>query len=291
MKISVSFDQDMFLRQLHKARLDLDDALERMSTGVRVRYASDDPQVAGELLRLADESQKLTMRQRGISQARPWLQLTERGLTELGNILASASTYAMQGASDILQPEEKIALAEQIHGLREQVEGIANLKLAGRYIFSGTLTEMQPFDASGNYQGNSREIEIPLDDVNVSLNLAGDQVFGTGSSGALAILDDLEAALRTNDTDTVQNLLEPLDDAISANAALLARVGTRLKMLDDADVRIGDRQLEVAERANALGAADLAQAISDVQKFETGYNATLAAGARLFGPTFFDYLG
>jgi len=40
-----------------------------------------------------------------------------------------------------------------------------------------------------------------------------------------------------------------------------------------------------------VAAADLAQAISDATRFSRTHEATLAAGARLYGPTFFDYLG
>ena len=48
--------------------------------------------------------------------------------------------------------------------------------------------------------------------------------------------------------------------------------------------------LEVKSRANDIGSADMAQTVSDVAKYTQGHEATLAAGARLYGSTFFDYL-
>ena len=57
------------------------------------------------------------------------------------------------------------------------------------------------------------------------------------------------------------------------------------------DIRIQDRLTQAEQRYGDLGSADMAQAISDSQKYETALSATLSAGAYLFGPTFFDYLG
>lgn len=292
MRVSQSFSQDLFIRNLKTVRENYEDALARMSTGIRVRFPSDDPQSAAEMLRLTDDIQKLTMRGRGIAQARPWLQMTEQGVSELNTLLIAAKQYAIQGGSDTLQETEMLALAEQIAGLNNQAVGLTNLKVGGRYVFSGTLTDTQPFDTAGAYQGNSTIIEIPLDDMRVAINLPGDEVFGeVGAGGPLDLLNQLETAFRNNDHDSVQALLDPLSTAIAANSALLARVGNLRKVLEDADIRIQDRLTEAEKRYGDLGAADMARAISDSQKFEAAYQSTLAAGSMLFGATFFDYLG
>ncbi len=291
-RVSNAFSQRVFLRNLQRNRGSLDEALARTSSGLRVRYPSDDPEAAAELLRLQEEMQQLVMRQRGISQARPWLQMLEEAAGDLGEILTSAFQYAVQGSSDTLDDAQYEALAEQISGLRSQLMSLTKLKISGRYIFSGTLTDTEPFDADGHYQGNDRAIQIHLDAEQVTINVPGDELFGEmGVGGPMQVLADLEEAFHDADTERVQALLDDLRDAISANAAMLSRIGNRRKALEDADVRLQDRQLSLQRRVADLGSADMAEAMSDVQKFETGYQATLAAGAKLFGPTFFDYLG
>ncbi|MCE5248351.1 MAG: flagellar hook-associated protein FlgL [Candidatus Polarisedimenticolia bacterium] len=290
MRVSQMFSQQVYLRTLKQTKSDLDATLAQLSSGKRVQYASDDPEAAKELLQLADETQQLTLRKNGISQARPWLQNTEQALTNLSTTLQSALTYGLQGSSSTMQQAERDALAEQIAGLRSQVNGLTNLQVAGHYIFSGTLTDTAPYDAAGVYQGNETQIQIPVDDGTTPINLPGDQVFGNSSSGPLKLLGDLETALRSGTAADVQGLLDPLRAAISKNAATLARVGNYRKQLEDADARIDDRMLEVKSRANDIGSADMAQTVSDVAKYTQGHEATLAAGARLYGSTFFDYL-
>jgi len=291
-RISDAFSQRVFLRNLRRNRAALDEALARTSSGMRVRYPSDDPEAAAEMIRLQEEMQQLAMRQRGISQARPWLQLLEEAATDLGDILTAALQYAVQGSSDTLDDGQYEALAEQVSGLRSQLMSLTQLKISGRYVFSGTMTDTEPFDDEGHYQGNDHEIEIHLDAEDVTINVPGNELFGEmGVGGPMQILADLEEAFHDSDTDRVQALLDELRDAIASNAAMLSRIGNRRKALEDADVRLQDRQLSVQRRVADLGSADMAEAMSDVQKFQTGYQATLAAGSRLFGPTFFDYLG
>lgn len=291
MRVSQSFSRDVFLRNLRDVRSDLSEALARMSSGRRIRYASDDPAASAELVKLQDEAQALTVRRNGLSQARPWLQLTEQAVTELGNVLAEAETFAVQGSSSTLQPPQRLALAETISGLRRQVEGLTSLRISGRYLFSGTLTDTAPYAADGTYQGNDGRIEIRLDEGTQPINIPGDQIFGSSADGPLKILTDLEDALRNGTAQDVQNLLDPLRAAVQSNSTVVAQVGNLRKALEDADLRLADRQLSASERANDLGAANMAEAISDATRFQQNYDATLAAGARLYGSTFFDYLG
>ncbi len=292
MRVSDAFTQRTFLRDLGRVKQQMNSAMARVSSGYRVRYASDDSQAAGELLRIADESRKLATRREVLSQARPWLQLSEQAVTELSKILRTAQDLGIQGASETLQQENRNAIAAQVAGLREQLDGLTNLRISGRYIFSGSLTTTPPFDSTGAYQGNSDGIEMLLDEQSQTINLPGDEVFGEeGVGGPRELLKRLEESLRAGDTSAIQNVLQPIRDAIAQNTALIARVGNRSKALEDADARLQDRQLAVAQRASDLGSADMAEALSDVQRFQTGYQATLAAGSRLFGPNFFDYLG
>jgi flagellar hook-associated protein 3 FlgL len=172
------------------------------------------------------------------------------------------------------------------------VLGIANQRIAGRYLFSGTLTDTPPFDSAGAYQGNGSLIEIPLDEGRVAINMAGNIAFGAvGSGGALDILDRFETALMNNDTVAIRGIIEEIDAEIEANGVRIASFGARQARVDAAELRIVDTRLELARRLDELGAADLAEVISDVQRLEAGYQATLQAGTRLYGPTFFDFLG
>jgi flagellar hook-associated protein 3 FlgL len=293
MRVSDAFTQRTFLRDLGRIKEQLNSALARASSGHRVRYASDDSQAAGELLRLADESLKLERHQRVLlSQAQPWLDNTATAVSSLEETLIEARNLAIEGASDTMQQANRDAIATRVLGLRKKLEGLAETRVSGRYIFSGTLTTTPPFDSNGVYQGNSESIDALLDGQTETLNLPGDEVFGEeGVGGPRELLRSLEAALRAGDLAAIQDLADPLGDAIAANSTLLARVGNRGKALDEAVARLAEQQTAASLRAADLGATDMAEALSDIQKFQTGYQATLAAGSRLFGPNFFDYLG
>ncbi|HHN75163.1 MAG TPA: hypothetical protein ENK10_08055 [Acidobacteria bacterium] len=291
LRVSDSQAQRSFLRNLRMVRAEMFDALDRMNSGKRVRYASDDPYSSSELMRLQEESQLLEARRRGISQSRAWLELSEQAVNQMGDMLNRGLTYAIQASSETNQQSGLDAIAEQVSGLINQVRNLATYRVSGNYIFSGTMTNVPPYDDTGAYQGNNSPIRIPLDGQTLEINFTADELFGvSGVSGPLELLERFESALQAGDTDAIQGMVEEFRDAGKKNTTILARVGTRRRLLEDADVRIQDKQVEISKRAADLGSADMAQAISDAARLQTGYQATLAAGARIFGPSFFDYL-
>lgn len=291
MRVSEVFSQRIYLRNLKEAKQNLDEALLRMSTGRRVRYGSDDPSAAAEVVRLADEAAKVARRREGISVTRPWLEETETAISQLGTSLSKVWNLAIEGASSTRTDDDRRILAQQVAEERKAVDGLSKTRIAGRYIFSGTLTDTPPFDDAGNYQGNDGIIRIPTDQIDIQVNIPGDEIFGTAATGPRKLLADVEAALRSGTVADVQALIEPLRQAIVDNSANLARVGNYSKALEDADLRMSDRQGMIRARASDVAAADMAEAISDSARYSQTHQATLAAGARLYGPTFFDYLG
>ncbi len=292
MRVADGQNQLGFLRNLQRVKVDMNDALERMYTGRRVRFASDDPHAASELMRLEEDMQRLGSQSRGLSQARAWLELGEQAIAETEDILIEAKTLAIQASSDTTQTTTYAALVETVAAFKSQLRGLAGYRVSGNYIFSGTMTNVHPYDAAGTYQGNSSQIKIPLDEGELTLNFTADDLFGEiGSGGPMDIIDRFETALRDGDSETVKSMVGELDAAIGANSTKLARIGSRRGLLEDSDLRIQDRSVEIASRAADLGSADMAKAISDVQRLDTNYQAALSAGARFYGNNFFDYLG
>ncbi|GAB4368048.1 MAG: flagellar hook-associated protein FlgL [Acidobacteriota bacterium] len=292
MRVPDAMTQQALFELMARARARRDDALLQMASGRRVVSPSDDPRAARELLALADESAAVTSQLRTAGVARPWLELAEDVVSTIGERLTRASVLAVQGASTALTSAQRASLADEVAGIRAELIAMSERQLDGRFVFSGTRTDTAPFDAAGAYQGNADAVEIRLDGQAVALNLPGNAVFGeVGVGGPLDTLARLEAALRADDIAGIQAAAGALDADLAANSTTLAQVGTRLIEIDQATTRLEDRKLRLAARADELGAADLAEAITAAEQGDAHYQATLAATSRLFGPTLFDYLG
>ncbi len=210
----------------------------------------------------------------------------------MSTMLSDARTWAQQISNGTQQDQGFDAVLESVRGLQDQIKGLASYRISGNYIFSGTLTNTPPYDAAGVYQGNDGDVRVPLDGSNVQVNMTAREVFGeVGGGGALDLLDRFEQALVARDRSAVQGLLDEFETAITANSTNLANIGARRAQLEDSAIRIESTLVEVKSRAGDIGDADMAEAISEVQQLQTNYQTTLAAGSRIFGPTFFDYLG
>jgi flagellar hook-associated protein 3 FlgL len=116
---------------------------------------------------------------------------------------------AVGQAGDASANEEtrKVA-ATEIDQLLNQAVQIGNRKLGERYIFGGYKTTNAPFDRSGNYSGDSGEINIQINkDSFITINIPGERTFlGQGISES-GISEEDKNIPRTSD-DLIQRRQE-----------------------------------------------------------------------------------
>ena len=123
----------------------LDKTQHQMSTGKKIRMASDDPIVASRAMRFRTDVSEIEQFQKNTSDALSWLEITEQGVDNLGSVIHRASELTIQ-AGGALSPENKLAIKEEISQLKRSILEIGNMSYAGRYIYAGFKTDEKPFD-------------------------------------------------------------------------------------------------------------------------------------------------
>src|SRR5262249_34636764 len=133
-----------------------------LSSGLRVTTPSDDPDAW-----LAAQRTKL---QQALSQgsgaamqsSRDRLAVTDNSLASLGDVLSQARSLAIPGASDTYTAADRAGLGDQIHGLFLNALDAANARgNDGEFLFAGSASLTQPFDATGAYQGDASVRSVP----------------------------------------------------------------------------------------------------------------------------------
>lgn len=110
------------------------------------------------------------------------LNVTETALESLTDIMVKAKEIAIAQSSDLYNPEVRKAVANEVKQLRNQSIAIANKRVGQRYIFGGYNTLKPPFNAQGEYQGDTGKISVEVSkDFFVPINLHGDEVFFSSS--------------------------------------------------------------------------------------------------------------
>ncbi|MCC7195154.1 MAG: flagellar hook-associated protein FlgL [Gemmatimonadaceae bacterium] len=288
------------LESFSTARGRMDAAQLRVTTGHRFDKASEDPVAAGSLIKLASQSRAVTQYQRNIGAATSRLNLEQGSLDQLTDLLTRAKELGVAGGTDTVNDAGRKAMAAEVGQLLAQAVQIANTKSGGEYIYGGDRSTTVPYsiDTSGPVvqfsvaapaPSGTRSVEIGASQT-VTAGSDGTRIFGTSSSGMLAALQSLAAALESGGRGQVAAALPGIDQALSGAQAMTAETGARINALDVASNNLQALATQYAASASDLQDVNMEEALSDLVNRQTAYQAALAATSRILNTSLTDYL-
>jgi flagellar hook-associated protein 3 FlgL len=164
---------------LSRSRHRMADLQKQNATMKRVNTPSDDPVGNAKLMTIRNETLENQQYEQNANIARTFLNYTDSSLEEVTNLLVRAKELALGQASSAANgAESRVMVAEEIKNITSEINSISNRRLGDRYVFAGFKTNSQPFDAQGNYSGDSGKIMVEVQkDVFIGMNLPGHEVF------------------------------------------------------------------------------------------------------------------
>ncbi len=275
-------------------KMRFDKAIKETTSGKRINDLSDDPSGAAFALGLKSRAKQLEQFERNINTADAYLSATESVLNQVSNVLFAAVTKAEQGASETQSPEDRRLIANEFEKMKEQLLALANARVMGRYLFSGTAIDTQPFTESGgvvNYNGDSGTIDAQIAfSVKITTNLPGDEVF-VNTVDIFQLFQDIIDHLNADDTASLENDVIRLGDAINHIEHEKGIVGNRRRQMKIITQNIHDFTNALKEKISSIEDANMAEAISNLSKEEVALRVILQSGARIQRVNLFDYLG
>ena len=275
-------------------------AQEQLATTKKINRASDDPQGSSLVLQMQDRIGATQAYQNATSGARDSLGNTSAALTQVLDLLQQAKDLATQGSSDTEQGS-RATLADQVNQLLEGLVSQGGTESQGRYVFGGTQSTTPPFsvtrDGSGTITavtasplGIDGSINVQVaEGVIVQTNLPGGQAF-TGSVDLFSTLIGLRDALNRNDTAGIAATIDTLKTGIDQVAAAASAVGATVQRLQAIEARNQSDLTRFKDLLSGAQDADIAEVYVDLQKEQNAYQASLAAGAKVFQMSLLDYL-
>ena len=122
----------------------------------------------------------------------------EKSLEELTDIMSKAKDIAITQSSDFFNADVRKSVSNEVQQLYNQSLGVANKKIGVKNIFAGTNTLTVPFDANGNYKGDTGHINLEVSSsFFVPINLNGEEVFFNSA-------DDESSENSLNSTDEIK---------------------------------------------------------------------------------------
>lgn len=243
---------------INKATMNLNTAMERLSTGKRINSAKDDAAGLAIASRMTSQVRGLSAAMRNANDGISLAQTAEGAMGEVGNMLQRVRELAVQSANGTNSTSDRTAIQAEVTQLLGQIDDIASTTtFNGTNLVDGTATALAV--QTGINSGDTVTLAI-ASMATADLGVAAvDLSTQAGASAALALLDtaiDTVNASRAG-LGAVQNRFEATVSNLTSTVTNLTEARSRI---EDADFSAETTQLAKAQILNQASTAMLAQA-------------------------------
>ncbi len=265
----------------------LGDAQLSVLTGQKVHRPSDAPGGWSRLFALQRAMDGATQYKANADLALPILDTADQALASAVDTMIRANELAVQGASEVLNVEDRASIADEVDALLEQLVAVGNTEFAGRFLFGGTETRSPPFDISGAYVGNADLPETRLSENGwVQTGWSGGDVLGS----SIAELSALSVALRSGDAAEVSGRLDSMAVSFDGLVAWQVDVGVAWQRAEDAGIAALNLGPVLQAQIDTLAAAEPTAALAELSALQVAYETALAVSGTVFDRSLFDFL-
>ena len=178
MRITTNSLYSNFLYDQQNTLTDLNTVTNQLSTGMKIDKIYDDPTVFTNTLRLDNEQNSLKQVSNTAKNAQTFANNTDTTLNDMTSTLDSFKTKLLQAANADNSDTSYASLANELEGLKDHLQTLANTSIDGKFLFSGTAFDTKPISDDGSYNGNDKRIKAKVGSgVEVPYNIDGASLF------------------------------------------------------------------------------------------------------------------
>lgn len=254
-------------RAISEARMEMESAMERLSTGKRINSAADDAAGLAMIERMNSQIRGLTMATKNANDGIALIRTVENALVEVSGMLQRMRELAVQSANATNSATERAFANNELNQLQLEISRVsANTRYNGTQVLNGTFSAkaLQVGTMSGE------EINFTIDSVESAL-LGAYVMVGENNLGAYT-------AAASSSFSTTTNLTDDADDV-----TIVGNGNTRV-----IDVAANDTAKDLAKKINSVAGAttvfaqartfaNLASASATAESYQVTINGTQTA--------------
>lgn len=279
---------------------------KQISSGFRIQDAADSPGETATVVGLGTAISSLRRYVTNLGRVAAETTAADAGLSGSITLVDRARALATQAASTTTTAIDRQSIAIEVANIQQQLVGIANTSVEGRFIFGGDQDQHAPYgyNASASRgvdklttQTSTRLIQDPSGLQVFSADTAAD-IFdaedGTGaatSSNVFGALQALVTALQSNDPAAAAASLTQLRAAGDLLNQKQAGYGAAAKRIADETTSTGNLLTSLQTRLSEIRDTDIVQASTELALENTAQSAMFSAQAAVPRKSLFDYLG
>jgi flagellar hook-associated protein 3 FlgL len=295
---------DAVVNRLNRLNRKQNQLNEQIATGQRITMASEDPQAASRVMRLRSEKMAAQQYARNTNVALGISQATYAAVDRLRQLSDRAGELAAASNSDNVSAQERAAYAVEVDQLIQAAIESGNTKFQGDYLFNGlntdtTLTSTpEPFVLALGTPPSSDSVsqaestdgaQIQISDtlsIAPRLKNADNQNIAKFINNLVALRDGLRNSSTSDITNARKELLLSENEIVGVlanNASIQARLES---VASQSASRFNDIEALISRDSDV----DQAQAMVNLTRQQTAYQAAMQAGAQVLKMSLLDYI-
>jgi len=302
MKISTSFLFDRATERMSQIQNRLATTQAQLSVSKQILAPSDAPDQAAAIQRLKGEVERQDSHSELLKSALNRYQAEETAMSAANNILIRLKEITIQAANDTLGPDDRKAIGSEMQALRDQLLSLSNSRDdSGNYLFSGTRVKTPAFAKNANnevqYMGDETQTRIPAGvERTVQYTRSGTDVFQRvvredGSAvGFFEALDQMIAAVNTNQTAGVQQAIADVDQMNNSLTLSIAQTGSDQQVVQSQLDVLDETKLRLRSTLSDIEDLDYAEAVTRMNKEVMALEAAMGSFSKISGLSLFDYI-
>ena len=302
----------------------LSDANEKMASGKRMKFASDDPASSVSSMRLRKELAATEQYKRNIDDASAWMQTADSAMQTVSGLYIKAKTTLINTVNSANGPESLRALASDLQQTAQAIMSQTNSTYLGRTVFAGNSDKGAAFRTGTDAHGNRIFLPTEHDDVTAKpverrinadtilpANMDGNKIFGTGTinwtgnppttidtsnnPSVMNLLSEAANILRTGDLegDKLQKIMaiqNELDSRANDLKEGMSTLGARHRQVLQAQENIVGNIQGVKAQISGVENIDVQAATIEMSLASMAYQSSLSSTQRVVQPSLLDYL-
>lgn len=295
-----------FLTDLNSTEQRISRDTQDLSSGIRVNVASDDPAAVTPLLDDQNQIAQLTQLVTNLNAQQTVAQAADGALQTASALLNQLISIGTEGATSTATATSNATLGQQVQQIEQQLVGIANTTVQGRYIFGGDSSDVQPYTydwstAPGAVSSGSPSNTATVYGTNGSSIVAGltaGQIFdatlpdGSPDPGnVFQAVYQLGTALLANDQAGIQSAVTSIQAAASHVSQCSASYGNTETWISQQITNATNESTNLTTDVSNLRDTDVASAATALSQDQVALQAALSAQGSLQTKSLFSYFG
>jgi flagellar hook-associated protein 3 FlgL len=255
-----------------------------LSSGVSITSIGQNPVAAGQNVLLLNQIQQDDSFTQSSSLVTGQLQVGDSTLGSVVTQLTQAISLATSANNGTMNASDVKAIGNQISGILDEVQSLANTSYQGQYIFGGAQIGATPFSTSAStspavttYNGDQdvNYLQTP-NGQKIQLNVPGSQVFSaSGSNSVFGALNNLVADYSSGTVNTTQAVsdTEALSTALNYVSQQRVTIDNSITQVTATSEAITSDQTQLTTAQTNLMQADVGQVSTQLSLAETQQTA------------------